>query len=122
VSQKKILIVDDESFLRDIVSAQLKAEGYDIVQATDGMEGLEKAKKENPDLIILDIMLPKMKGYEVCGALKADPKYNNIPIILFSAKAEEKDKDLGKKVGADAYITKLFGSKELLAKVKELIG
>jgi len=122
MAAKKILIVDDEPFLREIVAAQLKAEGYDIIQATDGLEGLEKAKKENPDLIILDIMLPKMNGYEICGALKSDSKYNNIPIILFSAKAQEQDKNLGEKVGADAYITKLFGAKELVTKVKELIG
>ena len=118
---KKILIVDDESFLRDIVSIQLKAEGYDVIQATNGAEGLEKAKEEKPDLIILDIMLPKMNGYEVCGALKSDSEYSAIPIILFSARSQEQDKKLGEKVGADAYVTKLFGSKELLAKVKELI-
>jgi len=119
--QKKILIVDDELFLREIVSSQLKTEGYDVIQATDGIEGLEKAKQENPDLIILDIVLPKMKGYEICGVLKSDPMYNKIPVILFSARAQNEDMKLGGKVGADAYITKLFGSKKLLAKIKELI-
>lgn len=119
--QKKILIVDDEPSLREMVALQLADEGYDVIQATDGIEGLEKAKKEPPDLIILDIMLPKMNGYEVCGLLKTDPKYNKIPIILFSAKAQNEDIKLGEKVGADAYITKLFGFKELLSKVKELI-
>ena len=122
MASKKILVVDDELFLSEIVSVRLKTEGYDVIQATDGMEGLEKAKQENPDLIILDIMLPKMNGYEICGLLKSDPKYNKIPIILFSARTQNEDIELGKKVGADAYITKLFGVKELLAKVKELIG
>lgn len=121
MAPKKILIVDDELFLSEIVSVRLKTEGYDVIQATDGMEGLEKAKQENPDLIVLDVMLPKMNGYEICGSLKSDPKYNKIPIILFSARTQNEDIELGKKVGADAYITKIFGVKELLAKIKELI-
>ena len=119
---KKILIVDDEPFLREIIEAQLKREGYEIIQATNGAEGLEKAKQENPDLVILDVVLPKMNGYEVCAALKSDDKYSKIPVILFSGKAQEEEVKLGEKVGADAYITKVFGSKKLLAKIKEFLS
>ena len=119
---KKILIVDDEPFLREIIEAQLKREGYEIIQATNGAEGLEKAKQENPDLEILDVVLPKMNGYEVCAALKSDDKYSKIPVILFSGKAQEEEVKLGEKVGADAYITKVFGSKKLLAKIKEFLS
>lgn len=115
---KKILIVDDDPLLREMLSTRLKAEGYDVIQAGDGAEGLEKAKKEKPDLIILDVALPQMNGYEVCGTLKSEPEYSKIPVILFSAK---EDIQLAEKVGADAYIIKPFGSKVLLKKVKELI-
>lgn len=86
-----------------------------------GLEGLEKVKKEKPDLVILDLMLPKMDGYKVCGLLKADKRYNKIPIIMFTAKAQEEDMKLGKEVGADAYITKPFEPQVLLKKIKELL-
>lgn len=119
--QKKILVVDDENLLREMVTSRLQSDGYDVIQAVDGKEGLEKVKKERPDLVILDIMLPKMNGYEVCGLLKSDPQYNEIPVILFSSKSQESDKELGSKVGADAYITKLFGGKEIFKKIKEFI-
>ena len=108
MNKKKILLVEDEKVLIETVTLRLEANGYEVIPAYDGFEGLEKAKKEKPDLIILDLMLPKMDGYKVCGLLKADTRYNKIPIIMFTARAQESDKKMGKEVGADAYITKPF--------------
>ncbi len=118
---KKILMVDDEEALIRLVTMYLKYHSYEVISAGDGQEGLEKAKTEKPDLIILDLMLPKMDGYKVCGLLKKDTRYSKTPIILFTAKAQEKDVKLGEEVGADAYITKPFEPEVLLSKIKELI-
>jgi two-component system, OmpR family, alkaline phosphatase synthesis response regulator PhoP len=118
---KKILVVDDEKDLVETVTFRLQASGYEVISAYDGQEGLEKAKKEKPDLIILDLMLPRMDGYKVCGLLKADSRYSKIPIILFTARAQESDKKMGEEVGGDAYITKPFDPPALLAKIKELL-
>jgi len=117
-----ILIVDDEKDLVSMVKMRLEAAGYDTIEAYDGQEALTKAQNKNPDLIILDLMLPKMDGYKVCRMLKFDSRYKSIPIILFTARAQDSDKDLGKEVGADAYIAKPFDSEALLAKVKELLS
>ena len=118
---KRILLVDDEKDLAESLAFRLRASGYEVILAGDGSEGLDKAKNEKPDLIILDLMLPKMDGYQVCALLKADPKYSKIPIILFSVRAQESDFKLGKEAGGDAYITKPFDSQALLAKIKELL-
>ena len=117
-----ILIVDDEKDLVSMVKLRLEALGYDTIEAYDGQEALTKARNEKPDLIILDLMLPKMDGYKVCRMLKFDSRYKSIPIILFTARAQDSDKDLGKEVGADAYITKPFEAEVLLSKVKELLS
>jgi len=119
---KRILLVDDESGLVAMVKMRLEANDYEVIVAYEGQEALEKTKKEKPDLIILDLMLPKIDGYKVCGLLKKDTRYARIPIIMFSAKAQEEDAKLGKEVGADAYITKPFEPQALLAKIKELLG
>ena len=119
---KKILLVDDETDLVCLVETRLKAGGYEVTVATDGLMALEKAKKENPDLIILDLMIPKMDGYKVCGLLKKDSRYSKIPIIMFSARAQEADMRLGEEAGADAYVAKPFEPKILLGKIEELIG
>jgi DNA-binding response OmpR family regulator len=92
-----------------------------VITASDGQEGLDKARLEKPDLIILDLMLPKIDGYKVCRMLKFDEKFKQIPIILFTARAQESDIKLGKEVGADAYVTKPFEPAILLTKIKELI-
>lgn len=118
---KKILVVDDEIQIVDVIKARLEANSYLVLTAHDGQEALEKARLEKPDLIILDLMLPKMDGYKVCRMLKFDEKYKKIPIILFTARVNENNKKMGKEVGADAYITKPFDSKDLLAKIKELL-
>ncbi len=118
----KILMVDDEVQLVTMIQMRLEANGYEVITANDGEEGLEKAKNENPDLIMLDVMMPKMDGYKVCGLLKNDTRYSKIPIILFSARAQQDDKDVGSEVGADAYITKPFEPPVLLAKIEELLN
>ncbi len=121
MSKKRILIVEDEAALVDMLKLRLEASGYATLTAYDGIEALAKAKKEKPDLIILDLMLPKIDGYKVCRMLKFDEKYKNIPIIIFTARAQESDKKIGKDVGADAYITKPFEPQTLLTKIKELL-
>ena len=118
---KRILLVDDEQQLVDMVKVRLEANNYLVLTAYDGQEALEKARKEKPDLIILDLMLPKMDGYKVCGLLKADTRYNKIPIIMFTARAQDSDIKMGKEVGADIYITKPFEAEILLKKIKELL-
>ena len=113
--EKKILIVEDEKAIADIVTFNLEKEGYTVLAAYDGEQGVEMAKAENPDLILLDLMLPKMDGYEVCKYLR---KSMNTPIIMLTAREEEVDKILGLELGADDYITKPFSLRELMARVK----
>ena len=120
--KKKILLVDDEQDLVTAVAFRLNTEGYDVVSALDGQAALEMAKKEKPDLIILDLMLPKLNGYKVCSLLKADMRYNKIPIIMFTARVQEADRKMGFDAGANAYMTKPFESSVLLAKIKEFLG
>lgn len=119
---KKILVIDDEIDFINILTMRLKATGYETVAALDGRDGLDKARRLNPDLIILDIMMPKMDGYEVCRLLKFDEKYKSIPIIMLTAKTQVVDKTMGGAVGADDYITKPFESDELIKKVKSILG
>ncbi len=121
MANKKILLVDDEKDLVDTVSFRLKASGYDVVTAYDGQEALTKTRLEKPDLIVLDLMLPKMDGYKVCRMLKFDERYKDIPIVMFTARVQDSDKKMGEEVGADAYITKPFDPQNLLSKVKELL-
>lgn len=112
---KKILIVDDEKNIVDIIAFNLKKEGYEVLKAADGEEGVQLAMEENPDLILLDIMMPKMDGYEACKKIR---EKKNTPIIMLTARAEEVDKVLGLELGADDYVTKPFGVRELMARVK----
>ena len=118
---KRILVVDDEDDLVLMISKALRYKGYEVIIANDGQEGLEKAKAETPDLIILDLMLPRINGYKVCGLLKKDTRYAKIPIILLTAKANAEDIELGEEVGADAYITKPYERDVLFSKIEELI-
>lgn len=121
MSKAKILVVDDEPDLVETLIFRLQANDYEVISACDGQEGLEKARNTHPDIIILDLMLPKIDGFKVCRLLKFDVKYNKIPIIMFTARAQETDKRLGEEVGADAYITKPFDPKVLLSKIDELL-
>jgi len=117
----KILIVDDETNSIVTVQMQLEANGYEVVTAKDGEEGLEKVENEKPDLIVLDVMMPKIDGFEVCSTLKNDVRYNKIPIIFLSAMAQQNDFEMGKEVRADAYIAKPFETPVLITKIEELL-
>ena len=113
---KRVLIVDDEKNIVDILKFNLGKEGYDTISAYDGRDGLDKARTMNPDLILLDVMLPYIDGFQVCKTLRAEG--NEVPIIMITAREEETDKVMGLELGADDYITKPFSVRELLARVK----
>ncbi len=112
---KKILVVEDEKAIADILNFNLKKDGYDVICAYDGEEGLRMALEEAPDLILLDVMLPKLDGFEVCKAVRRE---SNTPILMLTAREEEVDKVLGLELGADDYITKPFSMRELMARIK----
>lgn len=112
---KRILVVDDEKPISDIISFNLRNEGFEVVAAFDGEQALEKFNESNPDLIILDLMLPKIEGLEVCREIR---KTSTVPIIMLTAKDSEIDKVLGLELGADDYVTKPFSNRELIARVK----
>lgn len=116
---KKILIIEDEPNIRELVSYNLKAAGYLSMEAEDGISGLEAAHREQPDLILLDIMLPGRDGYEICKELRREG--NRTPIIMMTAKTDEVDKVLGLEFGADDYISKPFGVRELMARIKAVL-
>lgn len=122
MERKRILIVDDEVELVEALRDRLQRKNYEVLTAYDGQEALDAAHKEKPDLIILDLMLPRVDGYKVCGLLKADIRYNKIPIIMFTAKGEDEDIRLGKEIGADAYITKSPEDDTLLSKIGALLS
>ena len=113
--KKTILIVEDEKNIVDILRFNLQREGYDTLEAYDGEDGLEKARSGKPDLILLDVMLPRMNGFDVCRALREGG--SNIPVVILTAREEETDKVLGLEIGADDYITKPFSMRELIARV-----
>ncbi len=113
---KKILIVEDEQNIVDILSFNLGRDGYDTLEAYDGVTGLQLALEENPDLILLDLMLPGMDGFDVCKQVRANG--STTPIIMLTAREEETDKVLGLELGADDYITKPFSVRELMARIK----
>lgn len=119
---KKILVTEDSPTILAIVKETLESQGFSVITAVDGQEGLKIAREEKPDLIILDLMLPKLDGYKVCRMLKFDEKYKKIPIVMFTAKAEEADRKIGIEVGADAYVSKPFDPEVLLAKINELLA
>ncbi len=114
----KILIVEDDRNLLDTLKYNLRKEGYDVIAAVDGAEALDIARREKPDLIILDLMLPKMNGFEVCRILRKDM---TVPILMLTAKADETDKIVGLEIGADDYMTKPFSLRELLARVRAML-
>jgi len=119
--KKRILLIEDETDMVYALTLQLEAVDYKVLSATDGQAGLDMARKEKPDLIILDLMLPRMDGYKICRMLKFDERYKQIPIIMFTARAQDQDRKLAQEVGADAYITKPFDSKALLDKISALL-
>jgi DNA-binding response OmpR family regulator len=118
----RILIVDDEADLVSVLRFGLEAEGFEVIEAGDGEEGLRKARDERPSLILLDLMLPKLDGYKVCRALKFDERYRNIPILILSARSGEQDRRLAMDMGADAFVTKPYDMRELVAKIRQRLG
>jgi two-component system alkaline phosphatase synthesis response regulator PhoP len=119
MSSIRVLAVDDSPTVLEMIQAILVAGGYDVITATDGQEALNAARSESPDLILLDVMLPKLDGYRVCRLLKFDQKYKDIPIIMLTAKSEEQSVVTGIRTGADQYLTKPIEPDRLLAAVAE---
>ncbi len=122
MDKKKILVVDDEADLVETIRFPLEMEGFNVLVSYNGEDALNQARKESPDLILLDLMLPKLDGYKVCRLLKFDERYKHITILMLTAKTQEKDKLLGKETGADEYITKPFDIDELMKKVKAYLN
>jgi CheY-like chemotaxis protein len=118
---KKVLIVDDEAFVREIVKVRLKLLGIEIIEGTNGLEAIEKAIQEKPDLILLDVMMPKMNGFEACEKLRSNPLTSHIPILILTARGEQMDKERGARLGAVKYLTKPFSPQKLAEQVLEII-
>ncbi|MFH1361251.1 MAG: response regulator [bacterium] len=116
-----ILVVEDEADMMKALKIRLEASNYEVVLAHDGSEGLNMARQEQPDLVVLDIMLPKMDGLTICRMLKFDEKFSKIPVILLTAKTQKIDIQRGKEMGADVYMTKPFKAEELLAAIEKLL-
>lgn len=117
----RILVVDDEADIVELVSYNLKREGFSVDSALDGETALKKLRKDSYDLLILDLMLPGIQGIELCRIIRGDSKTENLPVIMLTAKAEEVDKIIGLEMGADDYITKPFSPRELVARVKAVL-
>ncbi|MGM9571299.1 MAG: response regulator transcription factor [bacterium] len=118
MNSKKILIVDDEPNIIELLAFHLQKEGYQVITADNGLKALEAAEKEQPDFIILDVMLPEMDGFEVCKNLRA--RQNNAPVLMLTAKDDEISKVLGLEIGADDYLVKPFSTRELIARIKTI--
>ncbi|MBI5287523.1 MAG: response regulator transcription factor [Chloroflexi bacterium] len=115
---RTVLVVEDEASLASTLSYNLRKNGFNVVSASDGLEGLQVARRDRPDVIVLDLMLPKMDGLEVCRRIRAD---SDVPILMLTAKSEEFDKVVGLEMGADDYLTKPFSMRELMARVRALL-
>ena len=120
-NKKKILIVEDEKDFANALKLRFENEGYSVDMAFDGKEAFDKVNNSAPDLIILDLMLPKVDGFKLCRMIKFDEKYKHIPIIMLTARTQESDQSLGREVGADVYFVKPLKDKELLNKVHEFL-
>lgn len=118
----KILIVDDEPNIVISLEFLMKKEGFEIAVASDGEEALTKVASFKPDLILLDVMMPKKSGFEVCESLRADPAYAGLVIVMLTAKGRDTEVAKGLAIGADAYVTKPFSTKDLVTKVKSMLG
>ena len=120
-SGRKILIIEDENDVADLLSLNLRKAGFRVSTAADGANGLQKARDDRPDFIILDLMLPKMSGLEVCRVLKGDTVTSHTPILMLTAKAEEIDRIVGLEFGADDYVTKPFSPREVLLRIRAIL-
>ena len=121
MKHKKIVVIEDEPDIREVIKHNLSREGYQVYSSSDGENGLQLVKKESPDIVLLDLMLPGLDGLEVCRKIKADPVTRSITVIMVTAKGEESDIVLGLGIGADDYVTKPFSPKELVARVKAVL-
>jgi two-component system phosphate regulon response regulator PhoB len=121
MGKRKILIVEDDRDIVEMITYNLKMDGYEVLSAFAGKDGIALARRERPDLIILDIMLPVMDGFEVCRVLKSTEATACVPIIILSAKSQETDKIVGLELGADDYVTKPFSPRELVARIKAVL-
>lgn len=119
---KKVLIVDDEPNIAISVDFLMRREGFEVLVAHDGEEGLARIRADRPDLVLLDVMMPKLDGFEVCKAVRADPALAGVRILMLTAKGRAQEISKGLALGAEAYIPKPFSTRELVAKVKELLG
>jgi len=122
MAKVKILVIDDEADIVDTVSFMLRSRGYDVVTASDGGEGLTKAMLEHPDLILLDIIMPVMDGFEVCLKMKRDKEASKVPVIMFTARGDNDAVVKAKNVGADDYIVKPFNLPTLVTKINKLVN
>jgi two-component system phosphate regulon response regulator PhoB len=121
VRRETILVIEDDADIREVIEYNLKREGYRVVSAENGERGIERARRDNPELVILDLMLPGMDGVELCRRLKQDPVTRGIAVIMVTAKDAETDQVLGLGVGADDYVPKPFGPKALLARIEAVL-
>jgi len=121
MDKKKILIIEDEQDMRMLLNLSLVSSGYEVCGAADGQEGWDRTVAEAPDLVVLDLMMPRMGGYELCARLKADPRFSRIPILIFTARAGDIDRFMGLQCGADDYLPKPFNEEVLLAKIAKLL-
>ena len=119
---RTILICDDEASILNSLEFSLGAEGYRVLAVADGEQALAQARAEPPDLIVLDVMMPRRNGFEVCRELKLDRRTADVPVILLTARGRREDRELGRQAGADAYVTKPFSPQRLLEKVQTLLG
>ena len=119
---KKILVVEDDPSASRLVEYALEQEGYQVITASDGLEGLTKAQNEHPDLIVLDVMLPGLDGYDICQQLRQKSETAELPILMLSAKARQEDKATGLKIGADDYLTKPADPSVIVAKIRALLA
>src|SRR5438045_4197738 len=120
-SGRKILIIEDESDVADLLTLNLRKAGFRTSTAADGASGLQRARDDRPDFLILDLMLPKMSGLEVCRILKSDTATSHIPILMLTAKAEEVDRIIGLEFGADDYVTKPFSPREIVLRIRAML-
>lgn len=119
---KRILIIEDYPHIVEVLKMRLEAAGYEVLVAYDGFKGLQLAQRERPDLIILDIMLPKMDGYKVCRFLKLNERYRNIPIFVLTSRTAKADQELSHHVGADEYFPKPYDPAELMKKIRQYLN
>ena len=118
----RILAVDDEPHILKLVSFSLSAKGFDVLEASDGLSAVEIAEREQPDLILLDVMMPVLDGYEACRRLKANPATEHIPVVMLSAKSQKAEQEVGLEAGAMDYICKPFTPKDLVEQVRGFLG